>query len=61
MCNTNYFNFIEGMPKYKMPSKISGLDFGWPLLSLLHFAKPVLLSVFAGDFLCELLGMINAK
>lgn len=62
VCNTNYFNFTEGMPKYKMPSKISGLDFGWLLLgSLLCLAKPVLVSAFTGDFLCEVLGMINAK
>lgn len=62
VCDTNYFNFIEGMPKYKMPSKISGLDFGWPLLgSLLRLAKPVLLSAFTGDFPCEVLEMINAK
>lgn len=43
-CNTNYFNFIEGRPKYKMPSKISGPDLGWPLRGgLLHPARPEVL------------------
>lgn len=43
-CNTNYFNFIEGMPKYKMPSKTSGPDLGWPLCGgLLRPARPEVL------------------
>ena len=58
-CNTDYFNFIEGLPDYKMPIKNSGLDFGRPLLGSL--AKPGPLSAFTGDFLGEVLGTTNAK